>query len=164
MELLLPHYGIGDSRALVGGPMKKSVLLKLTVAVLSLMALIGHAQQLNAAQASPALKTRIADGYGKLPISFEANRGQASGRVKLLARGRRYGLYLTGQEAVLALHSSQPAKTGSGAELQELAHLPPSRRLGNRPLVFGLLAFNFRSDRAHLCSRFPFNPIAFVAH
>jgi len=41
--------------------------------------------------------------YGRLPLSFEANRGQTDGRVRYLARGAGYGLYLTGTDAVLAL-------------------------------------------------------------
>jgi uncharacterized protein (TIGR03437 family) len=41
--------------------------------------------------------------YGKLPLSFEANTGQVDKSVKFLARGSGYGLYLTADEAVLAL-------------------------------------------------------------
>jgi uncharacterized protein (TIGR03437 family) len=43
------------------------------------------------------------ESYGKLPLSFEANTGQVDGSVKFLARGSGYGLYLTADEAVLAL-------------------------------------------------------------
>ena len=70
----------------------------------------------NAVQASSALKTNIADSYGKLPISFKANRGQTNSSAKRFAGGSGYGLYLTGQKAVLALHAPRPAKTRSGAE------------------------------------------------
>jgi len=48
---------------------------------------------------------RIADKYGKLPLAFEANRGQTDKRVRFLARGSGYGVFLTGQEALLALHA-----------------------------------------------------------
>ena len=41
--------------------------------------------------------------FGKLPIRFEPNRGQADRRVKFVARGRGYNLFLSGTEAVLAL-------------------------------------------------------------
>jgi len=81
-------------------------------------------QQGNAAQASPALETKIADSYGKLPISFEAKRGQADSSVKFLARGRGYGLYLARGEAVLAFHAPQPAMARFADELQGAAHLP----------------------------------------
>lgn len=40
--------------------------------------------------------------YGKLPLSFEANRGQTDGRVKFLAHGQGYTLFLTKGEAVLS--------------------------------------------------------------
>ena len=51
-----------------------------------------------------AEKTRkIAENYGRLPINFEPNVGQADEQVKFMARGQGYSLFLTGREAVLAL-------------------------------------------------------------
>jgi hypothetical protein len=44
--------------------------------------------------------------YAKLTLSFEANQGQTDKQVKFLARGRGYGLFLTGDEAVLELQES----------------------------------------------------------
>src|SRR5581483_6441136 len=44
--------------------------------------------------------------FGGLPLSFEPNRGQADPSVKYLARGPGYGLFLTGQEAVLILRKN----------------------------------------------------------
>src|SRR5215471_15202986 len=46
---------------------------------------------------------RVAETYGKVPMQFEANRGQADKAVRFLARGPGYGLYLTPKEAVLVL-------------------------------------------------------------
>jgi hypothetical protein len=43
--------------------------------------------------------------YGKLPLSFEANRGQTDARVKFLSRAGGYQLFLTSTEAVLALRA-----------------------------------------------------------
>ena len=40
--------------------------------------------------------------YSHLPLMFEPNQGQTDARVRFLARGSGYGLYLTAQEAVLA--------------------------------------------------------------
>ncbi len=45
------------------------------------------------------------EAYGKLPLSFEANRGQSDPQVKFLARGRGYTLFLTPTEGVLVLTS-----------------------------------------------------------
>jgi hypothetical protein len=47
--------------------------------------------------------------YGKLPLDFEANQGQADAHVKFLSRGSGYALFLTGDEAVLTLRKSSIA-------------------------------------------------------
>jgi hypothetical protein len=52
---------------------------------------------------STANKARLVESFGKLPLSFEANRGQAEKNVKFISRGDGYGLYLTAGEAVLVL-------------------------------------------------------------
>ena len=57
-----------------------------------------------AARTAPAPPPRMGDSYGKLPLSFEANRGQTARQVKFLARGPDYSLFLTGDAAVLSLH------------------------------------------------------------
>ena len=44
-----------------------------------------------------ATRVRLAESYGKLPLSFEANQGQTDSQVKFLARGRGYTLFLTGR-------------------------------------------------------------------
>jgi hypothetical protein len=54
--------------------------------------------------------------YGKLPLHFEANQGQSDGKVRFLARGAGYSLFLTPTEAVLALTQvrTQPPRRISG--------------------------------------------------
>jgi hypothetical protein len=54
------------------------------------------------------LRQWIAD-YGRLPLAFEANTGQTDRRVKFLSRGRGYTVFLTGDEAVLALPKAADA-------------------------------------------------------
>src|SRR6266496_430152 len=44
-----------------------------------------------------------AEAYGKLPLLFESNEGQAYPRIKFLSHGRGYGLFLTSTEALLSL-------------------------------------------------------------
>src|SRR5215469_1265211 len=61
------------------------------------------------AATQPALES-----YGKLPLSFEANQGQADSRVKYLSHGRGYTLLLTGNEAVLSLAKQQAISEGTG--------------------------------------------------
>ncbi len=63
----------------------------------------GVVSPISASQADPKAHARILDSYGKLPLSFEANRGQADARVKFLSRTAGYSLFLTGDEAVLTL-------------------------------------------------------------
>ncbi|MBZ5515792.1 MAG: hypothetical protein LAN62_13300, partial [Acidobacteriia bacterium] len=52
---------------------------------------------------------RAAHLYAQLPMSFEPNRGQTDQRVKFLARGQGYTLFLTPHEAVLTLHPNAPS-------------------------------------------------------
>lgn len=48
-------------------------------------------------------KVKILESYGRVPLHFEANNGQTDRRVKFLALGSGYTLFLTSTEAVLAL-------------------------------------------------------------
>ena len=53
--------------------------------------------------AAAAAEARASEVYGKLPLHFEANRGQTHQDVRFLARGSGYSLFLTPTEAVLTL-------------------------------------------------------------
>jgi len=53
-------------------------------------------------QVSQASRQHLVEAYGRLPLTFEANRGQTDGSVKFLSRGNGYTLFLTATEAVLA--------------------------------------------------------------
>jgi len=63
--------------------------------------------------------SRISESYGRLPMSFELNRGQADPHVKYLARGRGYQVLLTESEAILRLQGvnrdGAPGRLGDGA-------------------------------------------------
>jgi beta-propeller repeat-containing protein len=54
---------------------------------------------------TPDAKTlsQVNEAYGKLALSFEANQGQTAPQVKFLSRGDGYNLFLTSNEAVLAI-------------------------------------------------------------
>ncbi len=62
-----------------------------------------------------AARYKVVESYGRLPLSFEANRGQADPRVKFLSRGNGSTLFLTSTEAVLALRSGRAAKLPDGS-------------------------------------------------
>src|SRR5258706_13170532 len=68
--------------------------------------------------AGAATNARVNESYGKLPLQFEANRGQTHEEVRFLSRGAGYSLYLTAGEAVLVL--SQP-KADTKRDAQALA-------------------------------------------
>jgi hypothetical protein len=46
---------------------------------------------------------RLAENYGRIPLSFEANQGQTDPSVQFLSRGSGYSLFLTKDEVVLNL-------------------------------------------------------------
>jgi hypothetical protein len=94
---------------------------------------IGLAVTANAAAAQDAqARRKVVDGYGKLPLAFEANGGQAPEQVKFLARGPGYEVFLTGNEAVLALSKSAG---GAGAALHmKLAGANPAPVTGEDAL------------------------------
>ncbi len=47
-----------------------------------------------------------ADTFGRLPLSFEINQGQTDERVKFLARGQGYGIFLTDNGAAFSFSNS----------------------------------------------------------
>ncbi len=87
-----------------------------------------HAPALSSA-GKPAFGELRPQAYGKLPLSFEANRGQTDGQVKFVSRGSAYTLFLGRNESVFtsgaagqssALHvklvGANPSATISGVE------------------------------------------------
>jgi len=95
--------------------------LALTTALWS-AGVTGHAALPRARAAAPisstpsdeAARLRVNTAYGKLPLSFEINRGQTSDQVKFLSRGAGYTLYLTATEAVLSLQRKSVTKVTPG--------------------------------------------------
>src|SRR6266852_2926104 len=72
-----------------------------------------------------------AASYGKLPLRFEANQGQADLRVKFLSRGSGYTLFLTSTEAVLALQ--KPSLTIAAIQ-RYVGNTPGNRRTSSAVL------------------------------
>ncbi|MFL6255776.1 MAG: SBBP repeat-containing protein [Pyrinomonadaceae bacterium] len=58
------------------------------------------------AAAAQASRERALETYGRIPLSFEANRGQTEPSVNFLARGAGYALFLKPTEAVFVLRKS----------------------------------------------------------
>src|SRR2546423_273062 len=59
---------------------------------------------------SEAIKRQSLEMYGKRPLAFEPNQGQADARVDFLSRGRGYTLLLSPTEVGLSLLSPKRAK------------------------------------------------------
>jgi hypothetical protein len=65
---------------------------------------------------SAAKQGKVLENYGQIPLAFEPNAGQTDARVKFLSRGPGYTVFLTNDEAVLALSGSSKGKQSSAAE------------------------------------------------
>lgn len=63
-------------------------------------------QLLGAALPSPGAASQLASAHAELPLSFEANTGQADAGVSFLARGGGYDLSLTDREMILTFGRS----------------------------------------------------------
>src|SRR5687768_3188853 len=61
-----------------------------------------------------AAKQHALERFDGLPMAFEENRGQTDDRVRYLARGRGYTLFLTPDAAVLSLSAPLAAEPGEG--------------------------------------------------
>ena len=84
-------------------------------------------------------KATAAEAYGKLPLNFEANNGQTDSRVKFLARGAGYSLFLTATEAVLNLHRSGQRDSGVKDESSRGSSLTPPSSFTNSTLRMKLV-------------------------
>ena len=77
-----------------------------------------------------AVRLRALEAYGKIPLTFEENSGQTDARVKFLARGAGYTVFLTDRDATLRLErpSAAPAAGAvvrfalAGANPHSVAH------------------------------------------
>jgi hypothetical protein len=82
---------------------------------------LGMLAVLHGAQAGPTEPRRSAASSYQLPLAFEANQGQTSDRVRFLARGPGYNIFLTASEAVFALPRASAVRMqliGSAADPQ----------------------------------------------
>jgi Beta-propeller repeat len=80
-----------------------------------------------AAQPDTANQARLSAAYGRLPLSFEANRGQTDPRVNFLSRGAGYSLFLTPTRAVMEL---QQGNGGNVVAMKIVGANPASRPFG----------------------------------
>ena len=91
---------------------KRAIVKTIFVTVLQLVFLVCAMGGAFAARTSngaldEAVRTRVSKSYWRLPLRFEANKGQTDNRVKFLSRGLGYNLFLTSEEAVFSLRSNK---------------------------------------------------------
>ena len=90
------------------------VLLVYGLIAASAFTSLAEGQASQAVDNPAAKKAQAAQNYGKIPLSFEANQGQADKTVKFLSNGRGYSLFLTDSSAVLALTKPELSSAKSG--------------------------------------------------
>jgi hypothetical protein len=71
------------------------------------------------AEPDAAVAAEAREKYGRLPLSFEANRGQAAGRADFIARNSAYSVRLAADEVALVLRDAS-APTGARARAAAL--------------------------------------------
>src|SRR5207248_8948369 len=63
------------------------------------------------------VKPQLIESYGKIPLSFEQNQGQADAAVKFLSRGPGYSLFLLSDRALLSLKPTSANPISLGVKL-----------------------------------------------
>src|SRR6266852_1202094 len=84
---------------------------------------------------SSAAKQRVAEEYGKLPLSFEANRRQTDPKVSFLSLGPGYKLFLLPHEAVLLLQRERHAKPTGNLDAFRGFPKPAEREAGPAEII-----------------------------
>lgn len=82
-----------------------------------------------------ATRRRVVERYSRLPLSFEANSGQADSQVQFVSRGLGYDLFLTSTEAVMIMNAAAPNAAAASTARSTLGRVsPPSSRFRSRHL------------------------------
>ncbi|MBI4854558.1 MAG: SBBP repeat-containing protein [Acidobacteria bacterium] len=97
------------------------------------------------------IKAKALENYAKIPLSFEANQGQADDKVKFFSRGKGYSFLLTEQETLLTLKNDSQEKT-SLVKMKFLGSNPKPRiepidkRFGKTNYFIGNNPSNWHTD------------------
>ena len=65
------------------------------------------------AAAAAVVRAHAGEAYGKLPLGFERNQGQSDPRVKFLARGSGYSVFLTSNDATIRVDTKSTERSKS---------------------------------------------------
>src|SRR5580698_5191327 len=111
---------------------RSSIAASVIVAFASIATALNSSAQSDKTSADRA--PSVAQDFGKLPLSFEANQGQTDPSAKFLAHGDGYSLFLTDNEAVLAF--GKPSNCDSKAQATASKTVPCSAtRPASRDIV-----------------------------
>jgi hypothetical protein len=90
------------------------------------------------APADAATQARVSQAYGQLPLSFEANQGQADCQVNFLSHGSGYSLFLTPTQAMLDLNQGSGVSGQASADnvltMQLVGSNPAAQAVGRLQL------------------------------
>src|SRR5215470_15220642 len=133
----------------------------------------GFVPAIRALQGAPNTQGKLLDNYGRLPLRFEANEGQTDARVRFLSRMSGFTLFLTGDEAVLAMRGRKTitrqqladpsylssagaveSKDGSVLRMKFRGANPASKVTGMQQLA-GMTNYFVGNDRAKWHSNIP---------
>ncbi len=118
--------------------LSQSVFSSPVVSAVTFQPVVSHAQ--------PMAHAQILADYGKLPLAFEANRGQADSRVKFLSRTRAFSLLLTADEAVLTLRGRQATP-----DSRPTSRLKPDPTHPDQTLAGGVLRMKLHAANSAAC-------------
>src|SRR5215510_14966910 len=114
----------------------KSILHRLVCLSLLLVCLFCAASQvrpLNSKTSAASLKpadtatqVRVNEAYGKLPLSFEVNLGQADAPVRFLSTGANYSILFHPDEVKLSLNRAELDKNSESGDCRAQAALTRS--------------------------------------
>ena len=105
---------------------RKSFFVSIGLLLVCTIGVLAETDLRNKGAWTATTKPRIVADYGKLPLYFEANRGQTDSEVKFLSQGRGYTLFLTLREAVLSLHNPKEGRKSVNSAVASDAHLAES--------------------------------------
>jgi len=99
-----------------------------------------HAVRGHLSRASKSAQSKILASYGKLRLAFEKNEGQSDVRVRFLAHGPGYALFLDADEAVLSLNRGNAERSSLNANTKapQDDNLQVSRREDSEQAATGL--------------------------
>jgi len=113
---------------------KGAPLLAWALGLITLVVFCNTAAAINSSVKADAIsQARHVETYGKLPLSFEVNQGQADKTAQFLSRGPGYGLFLTPTEAVLSLHKPKAADQETGKSINQANLRSPGAKTLSKP-------------------------------